>query len=141
MRVEPKFLGMMTAQVVGPLILTGVTKKSEQLLLVARFQDERKYEQIDQLPLRKARYNVEIAATGEVKGVAEIVDYDKERKSCLLECVDERVPDYWNRLAEVAVSESAPPSGIILQPYELVPIRVTDTQDRPAIKMEGNNAE
>jgi hypothetical protein len=127
-------IGQMAAAVVGPLTLTGITRKSEQLLLVARLQDETRYKNIETLPLSKARYHVEIAATGEIKGVAVVVAYDEVRQALLLECVDERVPDFWGRLTDMAVTDPAPPNGVILQPYKMEAINLHGPHGHPLME-------
>lgn len=67
-----------------------------------------------------ARYWLEITNNGERKGVVQVVSRPSERP-IRLRCVHRTNSEYWERLAERAVTDPSPPVGARLAPYDGIP--------------------
>lgn len=106
-----QILGSIQAQAAGPINLTGVAVRQGRLLIIASPEGKQ--------PGVGARYLVEVTLTGDTMGAVEIIGYDEERKTVILECVDARVPVFWERLSDSATLDPTPPQGIDLIPYNV----------------------
>lgn len=69
--------------------------------------------------LAGSRYHLEVAVSGESKGVVEARDYDEERQIVALVCVNRASPNYWREFVERAETDPAPPVGMRLRPLDL----------------------
>lgn len=70
-----------------------------------------------------ARFEVQVAATGETKGVVQVLAMDAEAGTCALRCVRRTVEQYWEAQERRADEDPSPPNGVVLAPLlvELAP--------------------
>jgi hypothetical protein len=64
-----------------------------------------------------ARFEVQVQATGERKGVVEVVDIRPESNTTTMLCVDATVLAFWDSLRQRAPADPSPPAGMHLTPY------------------------
>ncbi len=89
-------------------VLVGVQTLEGQPVLLARWSRPES--------ILGARFDLEVTATGAVRGVVEVRSADEERKLVSLVCVRPTAPKFWSHLAERAEVETEPPKGVALRP-------------------------
>lgn len=96
----------------GPPQLIAVSTTAGELELVAQYDDPDK-------PVRLGtRYQLQMTATGDRKGVVQVVRLDETQRMVYLQAVDKTVPEYWERLEDAAVANPTPPTGVRLTPVQ-----------------------
>jgi hypothetical protein len=71
-------------------------------------------------PSMSTRLALQVIATGEIKGVVEIIDVDPQGRSTLV-CAEERDPAYWSALTNRPADRLNPPEGVHLVKLEAIP--------------------
>ncbi len=87
-----------------------------------------------QVPVAGARFVLEVEVTGERKGVVQVIDYNRERGIVSLRCILPSHAEFWSRLADSALDNPNPPSGLVLRPAPLGESEATATMLSKAIE-------
>ncbi len=110
-------LGSLMGSIAGPPQLIAVSVTGATLELVAQFDDPAK-----PVPLG-ARFQLQMTATGDRKGVVQVVRLDEPQRMVYLQAVERTVPEYWERLEDEAVANPTAPQGVRLAPVQYDPPR------------------
>jgi len=100
--------GMILGLQVQPPELIAIGMSDGQLVLTARVHGEER-------PAFGARFELQVAATSECKGVAEVEVVD-ESGLVHLKCVSRGVEQFWLGLERRAYEDPSPPRGVVLAP-------------------------
>jgi hypothetical protein len=105
-----RVIGAILAAQVSPLPeLVAVGVSAEKLVLTGRMQKGS--------PVRVGtRFEVQVEATGDSKGVVEVVVVDADGELVHMECVQPEVQEFWRALERRAIEDPTPPRGIRLAP-------------------------
>jgi len=104
-------MGMLQAHLATTPVLKAVVKRDQQLLLLAAAPGESPNRMIGAL------YFVKSTLTGEVKGMAKVISEGGASDTLLLECVQQRVIEFWKQLGASAEINPDMPRDIQLVPF------------------------
>jgi hypothetical protein len=66
-----------------------------------------------------ARFSLVVVGVGRLLGILSVVEVNADDTNLVLECAEEVVPEFWERLRTEAARNPAPPGGVELSPYQL----------------------
>lgn len=93
--------------------LTSISIRENSLVLLAE------YEEGESAPSTGFRYKVMVKNTEDERGVVEVVSVNEANRSLVLNCVDRRVPQFWDHLESKAIRDPSAPEGIVLAKYSV----------------------
>jgi hypothetical protein len=109
--------GSLLGSLAGAPRLVAVSTSGRKLELMAQYDNPEK-----PVPLG-SRFQLQMTATGDRKGVVQVVRVDQAQQMVFLQAVERTVPEYWERLEDEAVANFAPPQGVRLTPVQYSPAR------------------
>ena len=109
-----RIIGSNQSQYHAPPRLVALSGQAPNLRLVGEYE-------ADDPPPRLTRYQVQVEATGEPRGVVEVDDVVAELHLVHMKCIERTVNAFWTGIEEKAITDPTPPPGVCLVPMSYPP--------------------